>query len=216
VAPSVALVTAIYNDYDALQPLPDSHGFDRAICVTDDPGLEAEGWEIVYEPSEEPAILAAKRPKMRPFDYVTEDIAVWLDGSFLVKDRGWRDFCVDTVAGVDLVAWPHPEPRSCLYEEAEYCQDWPRYAPYDIRSQTADYRAQGMPAGFGLWACGGLVWANTSNARSLGAAWLWHVTKYSIQDQISLPFVLWKYKPRFRAFPAHEFLNPYLEYVGHK
>ena len=213
---SVALVTAIYGDYDVLQPLPDSHGFDRAVCVTDNPHLEAKGWEIIHLPSDLEPILAAKYPRMLPFDFVTTDLAVWVDGSFRVKDRGWRDFCVESVEGVDIVAWPHPEARNCLYQEAEYCQDWPRYARYDIRGQVADYRAQGMPEGFGLWASGCLVWRNTETARNFGNAWLYQMERWSIQDQISFPYLLWAMKPTFRAFPAHEFLNPYIDYVGHK
>jgi hypothetical protein len=213
---TAALVTAIYGDYDALQPLPDTHGFDRAICVTDNPGLEAAGWEVLCKPTGEAPILAAKLPKMRPFDFVTEDVAVWLDGSFIVKDRGWRDFCVNAVEGVDLVAWPHPDTRGCLYKEAAFCDWWPRYQPYPIREQVEHYRSEGMPEGFGLWACGGLVWRNSDGAKAFGEAWLQEQYAWSIQDQVSFPYLLWKLKPRFRAFPAHQFLNPYLDYVGHK
>lgn len=213
---SVALVTAIYGDYDVLQPLPENHGFDRAICVTDNPNLEPKGWEIVYAPSHMPAILAAKRPKMMPFDFVSEDVAVWLDGSFLIHDRGWRDFCVQSIEGHDLVAWSHPDTRTCLYEEAAFCQWWPRYQPYPIPQQVEAYRAEGMPEGFGLWACGGLVWRNNEDAKRFGATWLEHQRVWTIQDQISFPYLVWKMKPNLGSFPAHQFLNPYLTYVGHK
>jgi hypothetical protein len=216
VAPSVALVTAIYGDYDYLQPLPDSHGFSRAICVTDNPELTAPGWEMVYKPSGAPPILAGKYPKMKPFDFVTEDIAVWLDGSFIVHDRGWRDFCVESLGDSDVVAWAHPEARDCLYQEAEYCQDWEKYREYDIRKQTAHYRADGMPEGFGLWACGGLVWRNTQAAKKFGSLWLVHQSRWSVQDQISFPYLVWKQNIKLSTFPAHQFLNPYLTYVGHK
>jgi len=211
---SVALVTAIYGDYDHLQPLPDSHGFDRAICVTDNQELQAPGWEVIHSPSEAAPILAAKRPKMLPFDFVTEDVAVWLDGSFLVHDRGWRDFCLDAVDGYDLVAWPHPDRRNCLYEEADFCYWWSRYKPYNLLAQAEAYRAEGMPEGVGLWACGGLVWRNNDQAREFGKAWLAEQYRYSIQDQISFPYLVWKLKPNLGSFPAHQFLNPHITYVG--
>jgi hypothetical protein len=213
---SVALVTAIYGDYDYLQPLPESHGFTRAICVTDNPELDAPGWEVVHSPSEAEPILAAKWPKMKPFDFVTEDVAVWLDASFIVQDRGWRDFCVESLGGSDVVAWAHPEARDCLYQEAEYCQDWEKYKRYDIRKQTEHYRADGMPERFGLWACGALVWRNTQEAKKFGSLWLVHQSRWSIQDQISFPYLVWKQNIKLGTFPAHEFLNPYLTYVGHK
>jgi hypothetical protein len=215
-APSISLVTAIYGDYDYLNPLPDTHGFDRAICVTDDPELEADGWEIVHLYSEDAPIVAAKYPKMKPFDFVTTDVAVWLDANFIVHDRGWRDFCLESLGENDLVAWPHPEPRDCLYQEAQYCQDWPKYAKYPIRGQTAHYRREGMPFKFGLWACGGIVWRNNETARRFGHEWLAQQHCWSIQDQVSFPYVVWKVEPKLGTFPAHEFLNPYLSYVGHK
>lgn len=211
---TIALVTAIYGGYDILQPLPDSHGFDRAVCITDDPNLSAPGWEIIYTPSNEPAILAAKRPKMLPFDFVTEDLAVWLDASFLVNDRGWRDFCLRAIKDYDLVAWSHPDRRNCLYQEAAFCHWWARYQPYNLLAQTEAYRAEGMPEGFGLWACGGLVWRNNDQAKEFGKAWLAEQYRHSIQDQISFPYLVWKLKPNLGTFPAGQFLNPYVTYVG--
>jgi hypothetical protein len=211
---TVALITAIYGGYDPLQPLPVGHGFDRAICVTDDPNLEAPGWEVIYRPSDDPPILAAKHPKMTPFEFVTEEIAVWIDGSFLVNGRGWRDFCLETVEGYDLVAWAHPDRRNCLYQEAAFCSWWERYKPYNLPKQAEVYRGEGMPENFGLWACGGLVWRNSKAAREFGEAWLAEQYRHSIQDQVSFPYLVWKLKPRLGTFPAHQFLNPHLTYVG--
>jgi hypothetical protein len=213
---SVALLTAIYGDYDVLQPLPADHGFDRAVCVTDNPDLSADGWEVLHVPSSDTPILAAKLPKMRPFDFVTTDVAVWLDGSFQVVDGAWRDFCVRSVEGFDVVAWEHPEGRTCLFEEAAYCQDWPRYRPYPIREQVGSYRRAGMPGDFGLWACGGLAWRNSDRAKRFGAEWARHQVEWSIQDQISFPFVAWRSDARVGTFAGHEFQNPYLRYVGHR
>ena len=212
---SVALVTAIYGGHDNLRPLPAGHGFDDAVCVTDNPELEAEGWRVIVLPSSEQPRLAAKHPRMLPFDFVDTDVAVWLDAAFEVVGDGFAEFCLDSLADKNLIAWEHPENRNCLYQEATYCQDWPKYSSEPIREQTAHYRELGMPEGFGLWACGTLVWRNSAEAKEFGQAWLQENKRWSIQDQVSFPFLLWQLKPSFGVFPAHEFLNPYLKWHHH-
>jgi hypothetical protein len=210
-----AIVTAIYGGFDVLRPLPAGHGFDVAVCVTDDVTLAADGWTMLVVPSGESPRLAAKRPKMLPFDFVDADVAVWLDASAQVVDVGFRDWCVAAVEGADLVAWDHPEDRDCLFAEVDYCWSWPKYRDYPLREQAEFYRAAGMPAGFGLWACGTLVWRNTAESRKFGSRWLTECERWSIQDQVSLPYLLWALKPKFRVFPGHEFNNRWLKWHEH-
>jgi len=215
----VALITAIYGGHDKPKPLPLEHGFDEAILVSDSGELSAEGWtsRAVPRGAMSPR-LASKLPKMQPFDYVDADIAVWLDGSFSIDGPGFRDFCVDSLADYDLVTWAHPdrEKRDCLYLEALECQHWPKYNDYPIPAQTAHYRAEGMPEGFGLWACGTIAWRNTPEAREFGRLWLIENMRWSIQDQVSLPYLVWKHRPRLGEFAAHEYDNPYLTWHHHE
>lgn len=212
---SVSLMTAIYGGHDSLKPLPEAHGFGDAVCVTDDPSISAHGWRVVLSPVDAAPRLAAKAPKMLPFDFVKTEVAVWIDGAFEVTGDGFRDFCLDALGDKDVVVWDHPEDRDCLYREAAYCQDWSKYSANPIREQTAHYRAEGMPEGFGLWACGAIVWRNTERAQEFGRAWYAENQRWSIQDQVSFPFLVWKLEPRLAVFPAHEFENPYLRWHAH-
>ena len=211
------LVTALYGDYETLRPLPEFHGFDDAVCFTDNPNLVADGWRIEVLPSSAHPRLAAKAPKMLPFDYVKAEMAVWIDAAFEITGEGFREFCEQALEGKDIIVWDHPDiaERSCLYVEAEFCQDWPKYEVWPIREQTAHYRAEGMPEGFGLWACGVIVWRNTDSARQFGWAWHQENLRWSVQDQVSFPYLLWKLQPNFGVFPAHEFDNPYLTWWRH-
>lgn len=213
---NVTLVTAIYGDHDTLHGLPAEHGFDDAVCVTDDSTLRAEGWRVIVAPSDDPPRLAAKAPKMLPFDFVKAEVVVWIDAAFEVVGGGFRDFCLAALVAKDVVAWNHPENRDCLFQEAAYCQDWAKYSGEPIRDQTAHYRAEGMPEGFGLWACGAIVWRNREAAREFGRAWYAENRRWSIQDQVSFPFLLWKLQPDFAVFPAHEFQNPHLRWHSHR
>jgi hypothetical protein len=212
---SIAIITAIFGDHDTLKPLPEGHGFDQAVCVTDNPNLVADGWDVTCVPGLSIPRLEAKFPKMRPFDYVDTDVAVWVDAAFQVNQTFGR-FAIDALGDSDIVVWDHPEARDCLFQEASYCQDWPKYADHPIREQTEHYRAEGMPEHFGLWACGAVMWRNTPDAIRFGEDWLDENLVWSIQDQVSFPFLVWRLSPRLGVFPAHEFQNPHLTWHPHQ
>ena len=211
----LGIITAVYGHFDELRPLPKNHGFDDAVCVTDDPHLRADGWRIMVEPSQERSRLAAKRPKFLPWKYLSTDSSVWIDASFSVRDHEFSAFVADHVTRHEIVVWKHPESRNCLYSEAAYCQDWPKYAGDPIRAQTAAYRAAGMPEGFGLFAAGTVGWQHTPAMRKFGQAWLAQCHAWSIQDQISLPFLLWQRGIKPGIWGAHEFANHLLTYHPH-
>ena len=81
-----ALMTAIYDGYDTLKDFTTQDVDDvEAICVTDDPLLHSEQWNVVYEPR--PWVhpnRAAKSPKMCPWRYTDADVVVWADASLII------------------------------------------------------------------------------------------------------------------------------------
>lgn len=210
----LALISAVYGGYDTIRPLPTGHGFDDALLVTDVPGLEVPGWRTLYAPGTHHPRRDAKTAKLAPWRYLDTDASVWIDGSCEILDGSFREW-IDAHPPVELRAWRHPEPRTCLFEEAAYCQDWPKYRSERIREQTAAYRAAGMPERFGLYACGTLYWRHTARARAFGEAWLLEQYRYSIQDQVALPYLLWSLAIDFSPFAGDEYANPYLRWHPH-
>lgn len=206
----VALVSACYGAYDPIRALPEGHGFDDAVFVTDSKDVATEGWRVVVEPSEEAPRLAAKRPKMMPWLYTDCDAAVWLDASFEVVDSGFSKWVRPLLEANDFIVWTHPEGRFGIEQEAPVCWDWPKYAGYDMRGQLAAYMADGMPERWGLFACGTVGWRFTEEAQRLGELWLEENRRWSIQDQVSLPYLLWREGKRFGVWPANEYQNPFV------
>ena len=214
---TVSLFTAIFDRYDTPKPLPDGHGFDEAIMFVDNSVKPAEGWSSRFHNNIVHPRLDAKRPKMMPFNFTNADICVWIDGSFEIVDIGFKDFCVDALGDKDFIVWQHPDIaiRDCLYKEAQFCQDWPKYKNQPIREQVEFYRSEGMPENFGLWACGTIVWRNTEMAKAFGEEWFMQNQRWSIQDQISFPYLVWKMQPNFGVFPDHEYDNRFINWVKH-
>lgn len=204
----VALVTACYGNYDPVRALPDNHNFDDAVLVTDS-REPVTGWRVHYEPRDEHPRLAAKRPKMMPWLYTDCDAAVWLDASFEITGdlSAWVRPILEME---DFVAWGHPEGRVDFADEAAVCWDWPKYADYDLRGQVEAYKADGMPRNWGLFAAGMLGWRFTDEAMAVGRWWYGQQVRWSVQDQVSLPYVLWVKGKRFGLWPANEYDNPYV------
>jgi len=218
---SLGIITAIYGNYDQLRPLPESHGFDQALCITDNPNLAASGWLTVYEP--QPNIhprLAAKPPKMTPWRWLETTTSCWVDGSWTIVGSRFRAFIEPHLEENDLTAWRHPDSldRDCLYQEAALCWDWVKYRGSPLREQVAHYRAMGMPEHYGLFAASVLAWRHSNAAKSFGQAWLKEQHTWSIQDQVSLPYLLWSNTDEdftFGTFHAAEYDNPWLIWNEH-
>lgn len=205
----VALITACYGAFDPVRSLPDGHGFDDAVCVTDDLSVVGDGWRVHVEPSSEHPRLAAKRPKMLPWLFTDCDAAVWLDASFELT--GDLSGLARRLLGVeDFVVWGHPEGRLDFVDEAAVCWDWPKYAGFDVRGQVSAYLGEGMPRGWGLFAAGTLGWRFTPEAMALGEEWYGEQLRWSPQDQVSLPYVLWKRGKRFALWPGDEYGNEWV------
>lgn len=203
----IALVTANFGGYDPLLPAP--LGFDDAVCVTDEEVHASDGWRVVTEPSGADPRLASKRPKMMPWLYTDCDAAVFMDASIEVVSDRLREWVEPILSAHDLIVWLHPEGRVCLGQEAEVCQDWPKYAPYQLREQVQHYRDTGMPRNWGLFACGVIGWRFTDEAKRFGGLWLREQHDWSIQDQVSLPYLLWREAKHYGIWPAHQYENPF-------
>jgi len=208
----VALVTAIFGGYDTLKALPDNHGFDEAICVTDDPGMSADGWTMKVEAENRFPALVAKRPKMEFHKFVDADLWVWVDGQIQVQ-TGLADFARDSIGDGYVAAFAHPE-RSCLFHEAEVVKER-RLSPESVvNNQMATYRDQGMPAGFGLWECAVLVWS--ARGKEFGRLWLQEVRKHSLRDQLSFPYVAWAHGLPVTTLEGRSRRNPYTVWTPHR
>ncbi len=196
----IALVTAVYGAFDVVQRAP--KGFDDCVLVTDRRharvGSRYRGWRVVHLPrAGTPARLASKLPRCRPDFFTDCSTSVWIDGSFSVVDGGGlATVARELLTEHDLVLAIHPESddgwwgagRKCLYDEAVFSAKMPNYASEPVIEQAEQYLAAGMPRGWGLWANG--LPARRHNARTaeLGMAWLSEIERWSVQDQISLPF----------------------------
>jgi len=206
----IALITACYGAYDPVRPLPADHGFDDAVLVTDDRSLVTDGWRVHLESSVESPRLASKKAKMMPWLYTDCDAAVWLDASFEVLGSGFAGFARAALERDDFVVWTHPEGRVDITDEARVSMTLKKYQGSRVREQAAFYKEQGFPENWGLFAAGTIGWVFTPTVKRFGSLWLRECHDWSIQDQISLPYLLWREGKPFGVWQSNEYANPYV------
>jgi hypothetical protein len=208
---SVAVLTAVYDGYDTLKELPAQSFRYEAICLTDDPDLKSDSWDVrVYDRRPAHPNVQAKWPKVRPWDYTDARYAVWLDASFRVISH---DFLREIIEFAPFAQWSHPA-RDCYYDEAVYSAGMGKYADLPLIEQADAYRDAGMPDHWGLWATGCIVREREPNVEAFGCAWFEQIVRWGYQDQVSYPYVLREYGLRPDPLPGSYMQNHWLRYEG--
>lgn len=208
---TVTLLTAVYDNYDSLREICVQDIPHEAICVTDNPNLASETWNVIYEPRpDRHPNLAAKSPKMCPWRYTDADLTIWLDASFEIISY---DFLAAVSKFAPLGQFSHPD-RACIYAEGNYSTGLRKYSDLPLEAQMADYRNRGHPEHWGLWATGVIVRQHTPEIEAFGEAWLAECEKWSFQDQVSEAVILREHGLRPTAMPGSYNQNPWVQYAG--
>lgn len=198
-----AVITSIMGAYDSVPPIP--LGFDEAILVSDVP-IDSD-WSNVVMRTGLPSRLAAKIPKFRPDMFTSCGSSVWIDATFQ-SDDGWL-YRASTTAleSCDLVFFKHPE-RDTVFEEVYVSKPMDKYKGFPLDEQLEHYKSLGFADDFGLLACGVIARRHTEEVEDLGNAWLAENLRWSIQDQISLPYLLWKKNVPYSTFEEKLWSGP--------
>jgi hypothetical protein len=154
--------------------------------------------------------LTAKVPKFMPWLYAPGPW-IWLDASFGITSPTFVEEVMGSTAGAPLWQWQHG--RDCIYDEAEASTPLPKYAGQPIREQVDHYREAGHPEHWGLWATGMIVYRR--RLPDFGSAWWNEVYTWTVQDQLSEPFVLRQLDMRPSPLPYSLWGNPWLHHHPH-
>lgn len=217
-APRRAVYTAIFGGYDGLNDVPvgaDQGGI-AFVCFTDDEQLIHPQWQVrVVEPRYEHPRLAAKHFKALSHAVLPEyDQTLWVDGSFRIDDANFPHEAFEYLEQADMALFLHPD-RGCVYDEAEVCQDMPKYADHDVLGQVAHYRRQGYPAKAGLFAGGVIARTKDPEVAGLNELWMQENIARTYQDQLSLPYLMWKLDCRPAIFRQYLWSTRWGEFEAH-
>ena len=152
--------------------------------------------------------LQAKIPKMLGYELAPGyDFYIWIDSSFVVVDPGAVRWFVESCAGCDIAVFRHPE-RGSIRQEAEYIRQAvaegnrylaSRYLGEPLDEQVRLYLADPQFRDLSLFSLGAFVYRAEMLAdprRNLMPLWFYHNARYSIQDQLSFPYLAYLMRER--------------------
>lgn len=209
----VTVVTSIYGNIDTLKAHPDQTVPCEWVAVVDQP-LPTDGpWRQVVEPR--PYLhprMAAKYAKLYPGRYTDSPVTIWIDGGGIITSPDFVAMCLDALGDKARAQWEHPD-RDCIYTEAAVLPGFAKYHGQNYEAQVAHYRSLGHPDHWGLWATGCIV-RSDHNGR-IEDRWLSEMVRWSVQDQLSYPFVLRSHGERPASLPQSLWRNPWIRWTGH-
>lgn len=187
------------------------------VCFTDNKDLSPNGWEIrerqqiFFHPR-----MDSKWFRMNPHIELSDfDVTIWVDANFQLGDV--RFFVAECLAA--LRSEPGPGYGSALFLDPE-CQDisqeaefslqvWQeKYRGQPLREQAAYYKDQGLPSPHRMYAGGIHIRDNrVAWTHRMNLLWFSECIKWSYQDQLSLPYVLWKIGQSCTVIPGNVYLG---------
>jgi hypothetical protein len=191
--------TCVYGDYDDLKDQPDI-GADY-ICFTDNPNLKSDVWEVRYEPIYQhlhPRLRAKFYKLICPFD----TLSLFIDGSIEITDPKIIDKLSEYLDN-GWATYIHPSNRDCIEKELEASLPMEKYHGHPLTEQVEYYFSQGFPKHYGLWACG--VMLRDGKFSDFGSKWMLENLAWSYQDQLSLPYLLWREGFRIDTIPLDQY-----------
>ena len=186
----VALISALYGDYDSLKHPTPQNGDVQYVCLTDNPHITSDVWEMVYWPKPHmKPLMAAKAPKMLPAWYCNAAASVWVDMSVQVLHP---DFAVTAAecARDGIATWPHPWNPDLAAEAAESVQQ-SRYQNQRLLDQVSRYFDSGLPSDTPVRHTAVVARAHNDTTERLGLLWDAEY-EWSAADQIGFVWACWR------------------------
>ncbi|MCK6426639.1 MAG: DUF616 domain-containing protein [Burkholderiaceae bacterium] len=157
--------------------------------------------------------LQAKIPKMLAWEYFPGyDYYVWVDGSVRLADPSVIQRMVDDLSDGDIGLFPHFD-RSSVRSECDYvCRGIEEGSPYMtgryggewMKEQLALYERDPSFIDDALYIGTYFVYSGAlvGSKPEFFSDWFYHCARYSVQDQLSLPYLIHKHRLKVRT------LNP--------
>lgn len=220
----IAIYTVIIGGYDTLkQPLYISSQCDYFVISDQDIDVTNTCWKLIninsfnidktYSNTKKARYVKTHPDVFFP-DY---KYSIFIDGNFLVV----ADLVplVMRLGSGSFAAHLHPK-NNCIYQEGKDIIALGKSSELDVKKQLVAYKNEGFPKHFGLCETNILVREhNEFHCKNIDAAWWNEMQKYTLRDQLSLTYVVWKYEKEFewiRCLGNNPRKNPRLRYLSHK
>src|SRR3989344_1316751 len=183
------------------------YGID-AYLFTNIPGMVCpRGWKIIKLENREGhyARKLARYVKTHPHTLLPpHEVNVWIDGTVEVKvNDNFRNFCkFDN--GIVLRCANHDK-RTCTYQEIKTCKAMrldPDITNFD--EQQLFYEKEHFPWNWGMLLTRVIARKNCPDTHQFNEVWWEQIERFSVRDQCSVMYALYKTKIIFDAIPSRQ------------
>ena len=168
--------------------------------------------------------LRGKVPKMLAWEeHPNYDYYVWMDSSFSMDSPRSIEWIVNQCTGFDACFFKHSERRS-IRDELTFMEGLmsngnaylkQRYDGEPMRAQVEKYCADEEFVDDRLFECGLFIYSKSlvkNHKTNLMKEWFYHNCIWSVQDQLSLPYVMSKFRVKYKTFDTTIFKNQYFKF----
>ena len=166
--------------------------------------------------------LRAKMPKMLQWsDFPGYDYYIWVDSKLRMDNPKAAESLVKACSDKDACFYRHSARNSIRLElehvidnlnnGSQYLID--RYAGEDMAGQVSSYLADSNFVDHSLFECGAFVYSSRvvqNPDLNLFKEWFYHNCIWSVQDQLSLPYLLQKFEVKYGILEGTVYKNNYL------
>lgn len=198
----IVIYTCIMGGYDDLkEPLLSFDNVDY-ICFTDDAAKLRQAANSKWMIKQIPAQIAEAYDKTLSNRYIKmhpkilfpdADYAVYVDGNIGIQSFIGH-YLIQTKTKTGIAIFLHSQ-RQCAYVEAKVCISRRKGSREAIEHQMQEYQKAGFPRNYGLYECT-IIATDLTNSLSteiMEKWWQEFLGSKSYRDQLSLPFVMWKF-----------------------
>jgi len=151
------------------------------------------------------------------------DYYIWLDSKFVIKSKTFVNDIINCLGESELILFKHPN-RSSIKSECEFVINGmknenkyllERYQGEKMLEQVNEYLKDKTFIDNKLFALGFFAYSNKlvkNKDYNLMTDWFFHNCYWSIQDQLSLPYLLHKHNTDYKVFEFNIFKNDYVKY----
>ncbi len=217
--PKIAIITSIYGNYDNLK---ENHINDENdvnwYCFTDNKNLKSDKWKIINEPyhlkdkdnykykeyynyydnikdDKIYNMMCAKYYKIKTHNIdilKNYDYYIWVDGSITLRPDFIKNIKKILMNNdIKIINFKHSA-RDNIKDELNVSLPMNKYKSQKIKEQYDYYISNGFKDDYGLYENTSFVKKNDEQTNKIFDDWWIENLKWSYQDQISYPFVLYK------------------------
>ncbi len=213
---NIVIYSALFGDIDNYIEHNKIPGCD-IVLFTDNKELKLKNTKkILIDPNGFDSRKLARMFKTLPHKFFPNyEYSIWIDASIEITNDALVDLTYNSIQTKDLACFKHMH-RDTLYDEVNSCLERKKDNPFILTTQYRDYKADKFIDNGTLIESGVLIRKHMNPALiTFSENWWKEIKKYSIRDQISFPYVLFKNPIKIKQLRGFIWENPYFRVREH-